>query len=72
MKVKELIERLQESNPEHDVVLSADPEGNGYSKAHSTAELWFHEREVYSDEDLESKYAPHRCGCEEVFVIWPE
>lgn len=31
MKIKELIEILSEMNPELEVILQKDPEGNGYS-----------------------------------------
>lgn len=31
MKVKELIEELKKEDPEKDIILQKDPEGNGYS-----------------------------------------
>lgn len=35
MKVKDLIEELSKMNPEHEVIMQKDSEGNGYSPLHN-------------------------------------
>lgn len=67
MKVKELIEYLQELNPEATVLTSKDDEGNGYNKVHYkpeeclfTGEDW--EIEIYPN-DIEG--IMHHMDCSE-------
>jgi hypothetical protein len=65
MTVKELIERLQKEDPNRIVVLSIDPEGNGYNElrdiatsAYSDGEIGIEEltpelqKEGYREEDV--------------------
>lgn len=40
MKVKELIEELQRMNPESEVFLQKDPEGNGFESLSGSVEGW--------------------------------
>lgn len=59
MNVKELIEQLQKLNPEQDVIIQKDGEGNGYSPLSDVEwDLRYHPEttwsgEVYQDEDLD-------------------
>ncbi len=64
MKVKELIEILQKCNPELDVVLQKDSEGNGYDKMHSwEADLMYRDGEVYDKEYCDEYDIPLRPNC---------
>ena len=49
MTVKELIEELQEYDPDTVVVLSRDPEGNGYSPSQSLAAGLYSDGEYYAN-----------------------
>lgn len=53
MKVKELMETLRSMNPEFDVVLAKDAEGNGFAKLQAVESLHFHasDREVQAPSD---------------------
>jgi hypothetical protein len=56
MNVQQLIEILQDLDPTAEVIISRDPEGNGYSPASEhLGEGHFHTKdaEFYSDEDLD-------------------
>lgn len=64
MKVKELIKILKTCNPEHDVVLQKDSEGNGYEELRCwETDLMFNskEGEVYTKESTDSydEYMPN-------------
>ena len=70
MKVKDLIGMLEKFNPNYQVILQKDSEGNGYSPvagaedAHYVAEASYY-GEVYSDEDdIPDNAKP-------CVVIWP-
>ena len=47
MKVKNLIAQLQNLNPESDVFLSRDAEGNGFEELYSTAKAIIQDGEMY-------------------------
>jgi len=66
MKVSELAEILQSYPDNLEVVLSIDPEGNGFKKldGHS-GYLW----DGYDIYDPEQEVAP--CNAEEAVVLWP-
>ena len=56
MNVQQLIETLQELDPTLEVILSTDPEGNGFSPLHDEiSEGHYNSRltEFYTDEDLD-------------------
>jgi hypothetical protein len=79
MKVKELIEALREMDPEMEVILQGDPEGNFYNRAEGAGVVVQYAGEVYDmewthdecclDEDaweeLKRDADKHRC------VVWP-
>jgi hypothetical protein len=74
MKVKELIEQLSEMDPELEVILQKDAEGNGYSPLAGSdgdcvyeAESTYHGN-VYGSEDVEDGYGE---GCPKVCVLFP-
>ena len=57
MKVKELIEQLRQADPESEVILQKDAEGNGYSPLY--------------DVDKEAVYIPESTwGGEVIFIEW--
>lgn len=57
MKVKELIKILKKCNPEHDIVLQIDSEGNGYNNMYEfETDLMFTDGEVYRKEDYDDNY----------------
>lgn len=77
MKVKELINLLQQEDPERLVVLSIDEEGNGFSPLHQIEPSMYHDGEIgleklttelllqgFSDEDVMT-------DGEKVVVLWP-
>lgn len=46
MKVKKLIEELQKCNPDLEVILQSDAEGNGYSPLYSLDDNCVYEKET--------------------------
>ncbi len=77
MKVKKLRKLLKSADPNAIVVLSIDPEGNGYSPARNHASMVYKDREVgetiltdelrkqgYTDADIMTNGRP-------CFVLWP-
>ncbi len=66
MKVRELIEVLQKCNPEHDVILQRDPEGNGYGPLSGAEAAVYDEQdnEVIHKDDVEDQ--DDNC-----VVLWP-
>lgn len=65
MTVRELIEILQKQNPDHDVVLAMDPEGNGFDTAYDVCKGSYDsaDREFCDDPD-----DPEQCNA---VCIWP-
>jgi hypothetical protein len=57
MKIKELIKKLQTYNPEHEVYLSGDPEGNDIRTIDSVASTTINKTNNEGDYDI--------------VVIWP-
>jgi len=50
MKVKELIERLKEFDPECEVIMSRDPEGSVYSPLDDIEDYIYFDRDIYLEE----------------------
>jgi len=69
--VKELIEKLGQFDPEMSVILSRDPEGNGFSFPYDAevyhVRLYDYDIELWDEEDWEGD--PEEL--EEAVVIWP-
>lgn len=74
MKVRELIAELQGMDPEWDVILQKDSEGNGYSPLSGVDGNSVYEAEstwsgnVYSAEDVAEGYGE---GCPKCCVLYP-
>jgi hypothetical protein len=73
MKVKQLIKLLQDLDPNYNVVLSKDSEGNEFSPAAELMVAQYHKETDYSgwiriDEDREPDEDPIKKNC---VVIWP-
>lgn len=68
MKVFELIRVLQSYDPTLDIIMSRDPEGNGYAPLGSIDgdNYTFVDAEVYTKEDGQPAKS------ERVVVIWPK
>jgi len=66
MKVKELIKRLSKENPEHEVVLSRDEEGNGFSSLAGVELFKYLDGEIYSNDDPKLP-----ANCKDAVVLWP-
>ncbi len=66
MKVNELIKRLQRENPNIDVVLSIDEEGNGFSSIELVESAKSLHGEIYGNDDDETPK-----NAEPVVVLWP-
>jgi len=64
MKVKKLIEELKKFDPETDVVLQKDPEGNGYSLA-AGAEAVVVTQDGYGFNVYDLQWTAEQCGLEE-------
>lgn len=77
MTVKELIERLQKEDPERIVVLSIDPEGNGYNELRAIETYTYSDGEIGIEEltpDLEKAgYSEGDMieGGKKAVVLWP-
>jgi hypothetical protein len=70
MKVKDLMEFLKESNPELPVVLSQDPEGNGFHGMGLAQEATFVPEKWGRVEVYNQEHAPK--GAKPCVVLWPE
>jgi hypothetical protein len=66
MKVKDLLKRLKDYDPDSLVVLSADEEGNAYNKASCIEAYLFKDGEICLEEELEEDHDWVRS-----VVIWP-
>ena len=75
MKVKELIELLSEMNPEHEVVLSKDGEGNGYSPLDGYSTGQYVPDSTWSGEFRSAQFPISDGGCRKkdinAIVLWP-
>jgi len=79
MKVKELIEMLQEFNPDSVVIMQRDPEGNGYAPLSGAEDngSWNKKDREYGyatlTEELEEQgYSEEDCiDGEPAVVLWP-
>lgn len=67
MNIKELIEQLSGLDPELEVFVSRDPEGNGFETLYTIEELYrTPDNDMYSEEDmLESGLTCTKC-----VVLW--
>ncbi len=75
MKVKELIEILKRVNPDLDVVMSKDAEGNFVSPFDDSCTGWYEpentwsgEFNMHSDEDCEIRLTEKECNA---LCLWP-
>jgi len=82
MKVKQLIVFLQEMPEDSDVLLSIDPEGNGFNKMHEVCKglyepgntdgwadpEWTHEEAGFMDEEEWEERKTEMTPC---IVLWP-
>jgi len=75
MKVKELIEILKSVNPELDVVMSKDAEGNSYSPlsdfsfgVYEPESTWSGDFDIYIDEDGTACYTEEESNA---ICLWP-
>jgi len=71
MKIKDLIEKLKEFDPDSLVVLSSDEEGNSYSKASGDIGSYCfnqHSGEIFRDDEIDQDDADILERC---VVIWP-
>ena len=80
MRVGELIEQLQKEDPQTQIVVSADEEGNRFHKladlgAGFTPNVDDWEMEIYGQEDIKTepdiKESFEAGQLEEVLIIWP-
>lgn len=74
MKVSELIDELSKADPNLPVILSCDPEGNGYETLYTVdSEMHWHpqDKEVYSNEDIEDDEEVNTNDFERCVVLWP-
>lgn len=76
MKVKELIEQLDELDPEAEVILQKDSEGNGYSPCvgaesciYIPESTW--DGQVYNKEDLDKDEEADTSKQVAAVVLWP-
>lgn len=70
MTVGELIELLSQQPLNQKVILSRDPEGNGFHEATGhTENALFQDGEIYNDDDFEEEEDTDEY--ERVFVLWP-
>ncbi len=69
MQVKELIELLQAQDPERQVILSKDTEGNGFSPAANEYSVgWYEPETAWSGEFNENLYDENSTPA---LVLWP-
>lgn len=68
MRVRELIEHLNELNPDREVYISSDEEGNNHRRLYMAQEGWYHEEAGWSggpgpvaDEDIGPEYDEEEC-----------
>lgn len=77
MTVAELIEQLKQFNPEHQVWMAKDSEGNGYKPVDGAANFTTFEVEHYDDEEdevfikLDEFNYNDVCDNPNVVMIWP-
>ena len=75
MKVKELIEVLSGLNPEHEVILSRDSEGNSFSPASSYDLGRYTPESTWSGEWKSSAQSVKEGGCAKkginAVLLWP-
>lgn len=69
MKVKEIIDLLSGVDPESEVILSSDGEGNSYSPAWALNEVHYTPLSTWGGE-IDNEEEPHPDGNNAV-VIWP-
>ena len=75
MTVKELLEALEGVDPEMEIILQRDPEGNSYSPADGAEPAFYQAQtfvrgEVYTQEDLEEGYGG--ANPQPIIVLWPK
>jgi hypothetical protein len=66
MKVKKLIKKLKKMDPEAQVILQKDPEGNGYSPLRGAdPDAIYVKRNAYSGQVLSTKWTADECCLDE-------
>lgn len=77
MKVKRLIEILNSCDPNAEVIISEDPEGNGYGRLHENSILQdaygldTYELQVYDKTDLSEVAGYDRLNLFKAVVLYP-
>lgn len=77
MKVKQLIEILNSCDPDAEVIISEDPEGNGYGRLHENSimrdayALYTDELQVYHETDLSEVAGYDRLNLFKAIVLYP-
>ena len=62
MKVKELIEELKKEDPEKDIILQKDPEGNGYSLISGVDGYCVYRTDDYENTVYDTRWNAHDAG----------
>ncbi len=73
MKVKELMNELKDVDPEREVVLSKDAEGNDYRFLYTLdTDMFFDTKELYvfDEEERKEEHYPTK-DCVKAVVLWP-
>ncbi len=71
MRVRDLIELLQQEDPERLVVLAKDPEGNGYSPMAALHDVRYFALSTWDGEIDHPDDDPPREGGVPALVFWP-
>ena len=76
MKVKDLIKALKEQDPNMEIIISQDEEGNGYKSIHELGLSQFNKEgsyweSAYEDDDPKTKEPIYTAGSKPCVVIWP-
>ncbi|MEE9446225.1 MAG: hypothetical protein V3V19_11240 [Cocleimonas sp.] len=70
MKIKELIEKLKSCDPEEEVILAKDNEGNGYSPLSNISHDIYRPESTWSGELVEYE-RNRKDGDIDVVTLWP-
>lgn len=67
MKIKALIEKLSQLNPEHEIIMSSDGEGNSFSPLDSFSKCQYVPERTWCGE----AYFGEDCEEENAICLWP-